>query len=61
MPWTCPACQTSVEHSDLEKRPRPHVVYRCHVCHLELLLDLDAGKLTITPLLDVEPAKSPGR
>ena len=50
MPWRCPACQTQIRHSDAEDRPRPHVVYRCHICRLELMLDQTTDKLAPTPI-----------
>jgi hypothetical protein len=37
MPWKCPACRTSITRDGAE--PKPNRVYRCHVCHLELMLD----------------------
>ena len=43
MPWKCPACQTQLRHDgDL---PAPNRVYRCHVCHLELVLDRKSERL----------------
>ena len=48
MPWTCPACQTRIRHDS--DQPHPHIIYRCHVCRLELLLDESTGRLTVAPL-----------
>jgi hypothetical protein len=48
MPWKCPACQTQIRHD--EDIPQPKQVYRCHVCHLELVLDEDTHALTVPPL-----------
>ncbi|HEY3137244.1 MAG TPA: hypothetical protein VGL29_14545 [Blastocatellia bacterium] len=48
MPWTCPACRIAIQHS--EETPRPNIIYRCHVCHLELVADTATGKLTVAPL-----------
>jgi hypothetical protein len=50
MPWTCPACQLQIRHSDLEPLPRPGAVYRCHVCRLELVVDRTTQKLTAAPI-----------
>jgi DNA-directed RNA polymerase subunit RPC12/RpoP len=47
MPWKCPACQTRIAHDG--ESPEPKRVYRCHVCHLELVLDERTRKLTGTP------------
>jgi len=49
MPWKCPACQSEIRHDG----DKPHVgrVYRCHVCHLELTLDVERNKLlALAPL-----------
>jgi hypothetical protein len=48
MPWTCPACSTPIQHE--QPRPLPKVVYRCHICRLELVVDEYTGKLKIAPL-----------
>jgi hypothetical protein len=47
MPWKCPACEVQIEHNG--PAPEPKRVYRCHVCRLELVLDVQTGKLTVTP------------
>jgi len=41
---------TQIRHSDAEGSPRIGARYRCHVCRLELVLDPQTGKLTVTPL-----------
>jgi hypothetical protein len=48
MPWKCPACQTEIAHDG----ETPHVgrVYRCHVCRLELTVDVESNKLKLAPL-----------
>jgi hypothetical protein len=46
MPWRCPACRTVIEHKDAEERPRLDVLYRCHLCRLDLTLDALSGRLT---------------
>jgi len=48
MPWTCPACGTSVQHT--EDVPRPGTRYRCPVCRLELVVDAEHSKMTVAPL-----------
>lgn len=53
MPWKCPACGTSIQHR--EEMPRPGVVYRCHICRLELMVDRTTGKLDVPPV--VQPDK----
>ena len=50
MPWHCPACRTSITHSEVEDRPRPRVVYRCYVCRLELKLNEETNQLDLLPL-----------
>jgi hypothetical protein len=40
--WNCPACQAEIRHSGVA--PQPGLLYRCHLCHLELTLD-DATKI----------------
>jgi hypothetical protein len=47
MPWRCPACQEQIRHSEIEAEPRFGVVYRCHVCRLELVRDRISGKLDV--------------
>jgi len=50
MPWTCPACSLAIRHSDHDTAPRPGIVYRCHICRLELVLDPNTKKLVLAPL-----------
>ena len=45
MPWKCPACQTEIRHDGDGLEPRR--VYRCHVCHLELVHDQSTNKLAV--------------
>ena len=52
MPWRCPACQTNITHADTEASPRLGVVYRCHICRLELVVDVDTQKLAVRPFPD---------
>jgi hypothetical protein len=46
-PWRCPGCQTFIEHDTV---PRPGVVYRCHVCRLELVIDPVTETLVLAPM-----------
>jgi len=50
MPWRCPACETQIRPIEPEATPRPGVVYHCHVCRLELIVDDETQKLTVPPL-----------
>ena len=50
MPWHCPACQTLIQHEHEPPNPRPGVLYRCHVCHLELVLNTVTAKLGLAPI-----------
>ena len=50
MPWICPACSLAIKHTDQDANPRPGVVYRCHICRLELILDPSSNKLVLAPL-----------
>jgi hypothetical protein len=52
MPWKCPACGMSIQHR--EEMPRPGVVYRCHICRLELMVNGATGKLDVPPVLPAE-------
>jgi hypothetical protein len=45
MPWRCPACETPIRHSETEERPRLGVLYRCHLCRIELVLDVRSDRL----------------
>jgi hypothetical protein len=47
-PWKCPACQTQIRHDG--DRPERKRVYRCHVCHLELVIDESTQTMTVAPL-----------
>jgi len=52
MPWRCPACQTQIRHSETEAMPRPAVIYRCHICRLELVIDDEWQRLRVRPFVD---------
>jgi len=58
MPWRCPACETQIRPTEPEATPRPGVVYRCHVCRLELVVDDQTQKLTVPPLFDESPRRN---
>ena len=62
MPWKCPACGMSIQHR--EDMPKSGTVYRCHICRLELMVDLTTGKLDVPPVVradthSVPPPKRP--
>jgi hypothetical protein len=52
MPWRCPACGIEIHHSPVEEMPRPGHHYRCHVCRLELVIDVRTDRLTALTLDD---------
>jgi endogenous inhibitor of DNA gyrase (YacG/DUF329 family) len=58
MTWKCPACGSDIRRT--EETPRPGVVYRCHVCRLELVLDATTGRLTVAPFSPDAAASDPG-
>jgi len=47
MPWTCPACQNAIRHSEYEATPRPGIAYRCPICRLELVVDPLRNEMTV--------------
>jgi len=55
MPWHCPACQSLIRHGEHETKPRLNVLYRCHVCRLELTFDAKTETLRIAPMTPDEP------
>jgi hypothetical protein len=57
VPWRCPACQLPIQHNELEAMPRPGERYRCHVCRLELVMDLTTGHLMV-PVIDADPPRA---
>jgi DNA-directed RNA polymerase subunit RPC12/RpoP len=59
MQWKCPACQTEIRHDG--EMPQVGRVYRCHVCHLELTLDVERNKLTLAPLSPEKDYRSTDR
>jgi hypothetical protein len=51
MSWKCPACQTLIQHErDVSLPPVPGVIYRCHVCRLELVFNPVTKKLALAPM-----------
>ena len=59
MPWTCPACGTSIHHRNETLGQR--MTYRCAVCRLELVADVDTGKMTVAPLPSDRPLQTPSK
>jgi len=62
MPWNCPACNSRLRLTIGvgESAPRRGVIYRCHVCRLELVLDPSGERLVVAPLAtdgDTEPPR----
>jgi hypothetical protein len=47
----------SIRHSELEAKPRADVLYRCHICRLELTFDPATDRLTIAPIRDGDDQK----
>jgi hypothetical protein len=52
MTWKCPACQTTLRHDgDGLGLPKVGMIYRCHICRLELTVDQsEPDKLTLAPM-----------
>jgi hypothetical protein len=50
MTWRCPACSTQIQHGANELELRLGALYRCHVCRLELVIDLNTNKLIVPPI-----------
>jgi hypothetical protein len=59
MPWKCPACRLAIQH-EAEIVPRPGVIYRCHICRLELVVDPSSETLVLAPMPggDESPART---
>ena len=53
MPWKCPACTTYIR-PELKKagheRPEPGHIYRCSICHLELVLNDEGTQMAVAPM-----------
>jgi len=59
MLWKCPACETAICHAS-EAALRPGVIYRCPVCHLELVIDErdeQLASLVVAPLRPKGPER----
>jgi hypothetical protein len=52
MPWKCPACSTPIRRELIaagDDTPQPARVYRCSICHLELVLSDDGTQMVVAP------------
>lgn len=61
MPWKCPACGIDIQraHGQHESQLYPGLIYRCHVCRLDWVIDPKLNLLVIAPLIkDLGPYKS---
>jgi hypothetical protein len=56
----CPACQTSIQCDHDLLSPRPGLIYRCHVCRLELVIDPVTDKLVLAPMSEQISQSSSG-
>jgi hypothetical protein len=43
-----------------EARPDPHILYRCHVCRLDLRFDAVTGSMAVTPF-EFDPLVNPSQ
>jgi hypothetical protein len=62
VPWKCPACVTPIRqelNAAGHDAPKPQHVYRCSVCHLELILSEDASEMIVAPLEPHRPEHHP--
>jgi hypothetical protein len=59
MSWVCPACTTSIHHTDSDLEPRWGTV-SVPVCHLELVTDVTTERLIPMPLPAAKSVK-PGK
>jgi hypothetical protein len=57
MPWHCPACRTTITHNEAKSLPRPGAVYRCYVCHLELVFNKETSKFELLPFTTAAEAE----
>jgi len=57
MAWKCPACRHVIRHSDYEDTPRPGAKYRCHICRLELIADLERARMIVAPWNELRPGE----
>jgi hypothetical protein len=63
MAWRCPVCSRIIHHDDSDEPPRARARYRCHICRIELLFDVDAQRLIVRPAEygDEERSRLPDR
>jgi hypothetical protein len=60
MPWKCPSCTQEIRHDPTDDAPRLGVLYRCHVCRMELVLDGTSGALLASTLMSSATADDSG-
>jgi len=48
MEWKCPACAAPIEHRRADDRA-PGKIYRCPVCHLNLIFDPSSQTMKAGP------------
>lgn len=60
MPWKCPACTQEIQHDPTDDAPRLGVLYRCHVCRMELVRDGTSGALLASTLMSSDTADDTG-
>ena len=63
MAWRCPVCSRIIHHDDSDEPPRARARYRCHICRIELLFDVDTQRLIVRPAEygDEERSRLPDR
>jgi hypothetical protein len=49
VPWSCPACRTTIMHNQADARPHAAKVYRCGICRLDLRFDALTDCMVILP------------
>src|SRR5579862_6066816 len=55
MLWRCPGCSTCISHHD------PNTIYRCPICHVELVFNEFTGGLMVRPLAETDDDDNPHR
>ena len=61
MSWQCPACQMTLPHREGVRTPPPGIVYRCPICHINLVANTTTGRLIIVPVRKNLTITRPGR
>jgi hypothetical protein len=63
MAWRCPVCSRIIHHDDSDEQPRSRERYRCHICRIELLFDVETQRLIVRPAEygDEERSRLPDR